>query len=129
MKRLAAVALGAVLISIAGGAGAHARVPQNAAPGHATERAVNVDIPFVDSGAIKGWRSGGQDAILIEARSGRWYRGEFYGDCPDVRASETVAFITGPTGALDRFSRVIVRDRICRLESLTAAPNPRLARK
>jgi Family of unknown function (DUF6491) len=89
--------------------------------------APNVAIPFVDGGAIKGWRSGGEDAILIEARSGRWYRGEFRAGCPEVRASETVAFVTSPTGVLDHFSSVLVRDRVCRLRTLTEAPNPRLA--
>jgi hypothetical protein len=83
----------------------------------------------VDGGAIKGWRSGGEDAILIEARSGRWYRGEFLSGCPEVRASEAVGFITGPSGALDHFSTVLVRDRRCRLRTLTEAPNPRVAAK
>jgi hypothetical protein len=89
----------------------------------------NVAIPFVDSGAIKGWRSGGEDAILIETRSGRWYRGEFRAGCPEVRASETVAFLTSYAGVLDHFSSVLVRDRVCRLQSLTETSNPRLAAK
>lgn len=88
----------------------------------------NVAIPFAANGGIKSWRSGGPDAILLEARSGRWYRGEFRGACPQVRASETVGYSTNVGGALDRFSKVYVRDRVCRLRSLTAAENPRRTR-
>ncbi|TPW03540.1 MAG: hypothetical protein FD124_2962, partial [Alphaproteobacteria bacterium] len=34
-----------------------------------------------------------------------------------------------PAGVLDHFSSVLVRDRVCRLRTLTDAPNPRLAAK
>ncbi|KAF0174512.1 MAG: hypothetical protein IV086_13755 [Hyphomonadaceae bacterium] len=123
MRRALGYALCAALVAAAGVA--RADTPDSTPPTPAR----NVAIPFVENGAIKGWRSGGEDAILIEARSGRWYRGEFRPGCPEVRASEAVAFLTSPAGVLDHFSSVLVRDRVCRLRTLTDAPNPRLAAK
>ncbi len=121
MKRALGYALCAAVVAAAGVARA------DAPDATATTRTANVAIPFVENGGIKGWRSGGEDAILIQARSGRWYRGEFRSGCPEVRASEAVAFLTSPAGVLDHFSSVLVRDRVCRLRTLTAAPDPRLA--
>lgn len=122
MRHLPGYALCAALIAVAGIA--HAET-QATAP----QEVRNVAIPFVENGGIKSWRSGGENAILIEARSGRWYRGEFRTDCPEVRASETVGFISSPAGVLDHFSSVVVSDRLCRLRTLTDAPNPRLTAK
>lgn len=85
----------------------------------------NVAIPFAANGGISSWRSGGPGAILLQSRGGRWYRGEFRGACPEVRASETVGFSTGPGGVLDHFSKIYVRDRVCRLKSLTLTDDPR----
>jgi len=117
---------------LAGAAIAEADTPAAApqtAPPTAAHEVRNVAIPFIENGGLKSWRSGGEDTILIEARSGRWYRGEFRAGCPQVRASETVAFMSSPGGVLDHFSTIIVGDRRCRLRTLTDAPNPRRAAK
>lgn len=113
---------------VAGACLAFAGVAQaEPAPVAADAAAKNVAIPFADNGGISRWRPGGPGVILLQSRGGGWYRGEFRGACPEVRASETVGFSTGPGGVLDRFSKIYVRDRVCRLRSLTRTDDPRKA--
>ena len=111
-------------VLIAGACLAFAGVAQ-AEPAAEPQAAPNVAIPFAANGGIQAWRPGGPGVILLQSRGGRWYRGEFRGACPEVRASETVGFSTGPGGVLDHFSKIYVRDRVCRLKSLTVTDDPR----
>jgi hypothetical protein len=84
----------------------------------------NAVIPFSSHGGVTRWRADGPGAILLQSRGGRWYRGEFRGACPEVRASEAVGYTTNAGGAIDIHSKLFIRDRVCRLRSLTEAANP-----
>lgn len=83
-------------------------------------------IEFASLGGIRDWRpAGSANAILIEGRNGRWYRASFMNNCPQIHYSETLAFVTDPTGDLTQFSSVLAGDQRCYFKTFerTNAPD------
>lgn len=76
----------------------------------ADERTV---IHFADLQGIRNWQPGPDDSLLIEGRNNQWYRATFWGPCYDVKFHEAIAFVTEPTGELDKFSSVLVGGQRC----------------
>ena len=80
-------------------------------------------IHFADLGGIKDWRPVGDD-LFIEGTNGRWYRATFWGKCHQLRFSETIGFITEPTGELDKFSSIIAHGERCWFKTFERSEPP-----
>jgi hypothetical protein len=70
-------------------------------------------ISFADIGGINSWKPGPNDTLLIEGRKGQWYRASFWGPCSSLRFSEAIAFVTEPTGELDKYSSILADGERC----------------
>lgn len=75
-------------------------------------------ISFANFGAIRDWKAEGSKAMIIETTSGDKYRATFTNRCSSLPFSETVGFVTSPSGALDKFGAVLVRDQKCHIRTL-----------
>jgi hypothetical protein len=75
-------------------------------------------ISFANFGAIRDWKAEGSKAMIIETTSGDKYRATFMNRCSSLPFSETVGFVTSPSGSLDKFGAVLVRDQKCQIRSL-----------
>ncbi|MEN3950416.1 DUF6491 family protein [Iodidimonas sp. SYSU 1G8] len=75
-------------------------------------------ISFANFGAIRDWKAEGSGAMIIETTSGDKYRATFMNRCSSLPYSETVGFVTSPSGSLDKFGAVLVRDQKCQIRSL-----------
>ena len=90
----------------------------------AVEKKKNARINFVHLVGISDWRADGNEAILIEAASKRWYRAEFLTPCYDLPYQDRVGFVTSATGQLNRFSAIVVSGRKCHFKSLERISPP-----
>ncbi|MGE0668141.1 MAG: DUF6491 family protein [Sphingomonadales bacterium] len=75
-------------------------------------------ISFADFGSIKDWRAESSRSMIITTSSGDKYRATFMGRCHSLPYSESVGFVTSPSGSLDKFGAVLVRDQKCPIRSL-----------
>ncbi len=75
-------------------------------------------ISFANFGTIKDWKADGARAMVITTTSGDKYRATFMNNCRSLPFSETVGFVTSPSGSLDKFGAVLVRDQKCNIRSL-----------
>jgi hypothetical protein len=83
-------------------------------------------IPFADQRAsIRNWQADGIHGIWVEDAHGNWYYGRFHSPCIGLDLAMTVAFRTGGTSQLDRFSTVLVPgEGRCPLVSFVATTEP-----
>ncbi len=86
-------------------------------------------INFVDLGGIDDWRADGSDAILIKGRNKSWFRATFFGACIGLQFAETIGFITDSSGALDKFSSILVDGERCWFRTFVKIPDPELEKK
>lgn len=75
-------------------------------------------ISFANFGSIKDWKAESSRSMLITTTSGDKYRATFMNRCHSLPHSETVGFVTSPSGSLDKFGAVLVRDQKCNIRSL-----------
>ena len=75
-------------------------------------------ISFTNFGTIKDWKAEGSRSMVITTTSGDKYRATFMNNCYSLPHSETVGFVTSPSGSLDKFGAVLVRDQQCNIRSL-----------
>jgi hypothetical protein len=68
---------------------------------------------FADFGGVKNWKAAPDDTLLIEGRKGDWYRASFWGPCHNLKFTETIAFVTEPTGELDKYSSILADGERC----------------
>jgi hypothetical protein len=85
---------------------------------------VEARIPFANHGGIYNWEVENDRSILIQSRSGKWYRATLFNPCFDLPFSERVGFVTDSSGAFDRFSSIRVRGQTCHLSSLVETTAP-----
>ena len=81
-------------------------------------------IPFVATNGVYSWRVGPDNSLLIEAHHNDWYKATFQGYCPPLKLEQQVGIIANPMGDFDRFSKVIVDDRICFVDTLEHIKTP-----
>ncbi|MBI1251192.1 MAG: hypothetical protein GC189_06955 [Alphaproteobacteria bacterium] len=87
-------------------------------------QAEQASIPFADFGGIRDWRAGPENSLLIEGRTGHWYRATFFQNCTGLRFADVLAIDQGPGNRVDRFSSVIVDGRRCNFRTLVEIPDP-----
>ncbi len=90
-------------------------------PGLAADRPA---IAFADLGGIRDWRPGPGESLLVQSLNRKWYRVTFFGSCPEIRFTDTVAFVTEPNGSLDRFSSILVEGRRCWFRTFSEITDP-----
>lgn len=74
----------------------------------ATETKPNY-IAFADHGGISDWRADGTRGLWVRSQNGNWYYATFMGSCTQLPWTfESLRFITGPAGELDRWSAIDV---------------------
>lgn len=76
-------------------------------------------ISFADHGGIKDWEAEDRDTLRIQARDGTWYVAEMMSPCFGLAFKNELAFVTEPTGSLNKFSSVIVDGNRCFFKSFT----------
>jgi len=81
-------------------------------------------IPFARRN-IFNWVADGQKGIWVQAIGRQWYYGKFLAPCYDLPFREGVAFRFGPSGELDKWGAVIVRNSPeCMFTSFTTSDGP-----
>ena len=69
--------------------------------------------------SIRGWRPAGDDAVLIEFNRNRYYLFELAPPCStEIRFAQSIALLTSTSQRVDRFDRIRVGDRTCRIERI-----------
>jgi len=81
-------------------------------------------IPFANTTGIRDYSPEGDSALLIQDSAGKWYRAKTLGRCQGLDFANGIAFVTSPSGTLDRFSQIRVEGRTCPLTSLVRAEAP-----
>ena len=88
-----------------------------------------VMIPFVATNGLYNWQAGKDNTLLLEAHHNDWYKVTFQGYCPPLKFENQIGVIVDPMGSFDKFSKVLVDDTICYVDTLERVPNPRKAAK
>jgi hypothetical protein len=84
-----------------------------------------VSIPFVNHGSINDWRPDRNRGLWIQDAHRQWYYARIMEPCLGLDFAETIAFETQPSGALDRFSSILVpHEGRCHLDSLVRSDPP-----
>jgi hypothetical protein len=83
-----------------------------------------VTIPFANSGGISDWKRLDDSTLLIEDVHGHWYLAKLQAAAYDLAFSDSVGFVTPPTGELGKLSSVIVSRRRYPIVSLTRTDTP-----
>jgi hypothetical protein len=111
---LAAAALAAMATaSAAGNAGTTAQPPSGRA-----------EINFVNYGGIRDWRADRDDALLIRAENGKYYRATFFGPCIGLDFATRVGFVSDAMGSLDKFGSILVDGHECYFRGFTEIGKP-----
>lgn len=118
----------AIMIAIAAVALAAPLSAKKPVPHVWPELGVESSIAFPNHGAIRNFEADGDDGIWIEDQRRRWYYGAFIGSCQGLNFAQGIGFDTGGLSRFDRFSKIIVRDDVCQLNSFVTAEKP-LSRK
>ena len=74
--------------------------------GDADASTASASIPFADKGNIRDWVSNGERTIYIEDSHDDWYKARLMSRSFDLPYAWKIGFVTGPSDALDKFSRM-----------------------
>jgi hypothetical protein len=83
-----------------------------------------VSIPFADHGGIRDWRVVDDATLLLQDVHDQWYLAKLFAPVYDLAYVERIAFITPPSGSLEKFGSILVHGRRYPIVSLTRAPAP-----
>lgn len=81
-------------------------------------------IHFADLGGIKDWRAVDRETLYIEGRNKRWFKATFMGPCTGIMFIDAIAFVTGPSGDLDKFCSIFVDGRRCHFRTFEPVDGP-----
>lgn len=73
---------------------------------------------------IRDWMPDGDRNLLVEDRNMNWYHVNLAGECPDLDAKNTIAFVSTDGGMFDRSSSIEVGARQCQVSSVVATAKP-----
>jgi hypothetical protein len=88
-----------------------------------------VRIPFVQFGAIRGFRSDGDDVVYLQGRRRIWYRAQLNGPCINLPHALRIGLDQRYSSTLDNSSSLIVEGERCRIVSLVQGDPPRRRRR
>jgi len=98
-----------------------ATAPALAAPPQADRE---VRIPFIQFGAIRGFRADGDRVVYLRGNRRIWYRAELNGPCFNLPFALRVGLDTRFSSTLDRSSSLLVEGERCQIASLVQADPP-----
>lgn len=97
-----------------------------AAPAHSTPEA---SIAFADHGGIYDWRADGNQGLWVQDTHRHWYYAKLMGPCTGLAFAESIGFKTEPSGELNRWSSIVVRDSgRCYFQSFEPSAGPKVSR-
>jgi hypothetical protein len=82
------------------------------------------EINFVNYGGIRDWRADRDDALLVRAQNGKYYRATFFGPCIGLDFATRVGFVSDVMGSLDKFGSILVDGHECYFRSFTEIGKP-----
>lgn len=90
-----------------------------------TYTVIEQDARIAFPSSISGFERPQDDVLLIRVGANRWYRAKLGGLCGrDAMIDHTIHFQSrGPTG-IDRWSHVVIDERVCNIETLDRIENP-----
>jgi Family of unknown function (DUF6491) len=81
-------------------------------------------IPFADLGGIRNWVADGETGLYIEGNHNQWYHATLMSHCLDLPYAERIGFVVEPDQSFDKFSAIVVRDRVCHVTSMVKSQQP-----
>jgi hypothetical protein len=82
---------------------------------HASEEPVD----GVRYSSVRSWRPIGDEGVLIEFNRNRYYLFELIGACrSEIRYVQSIRLLTSSAHRIDRFDRVALGDRVCRIQDI-----------
>jgi hypothetical protein len=87
-------------------------------------RPEEVRIPFVQFGAIRTFRTAGEDVIYLQDRRRNWYRAELNGPCPGIERALRIGVDSRYSATLDNSSTLLVDGQRCPIQSLVRSAEP-----
>ncbi|MEZ5531847.1 MAG: DUF6491 family protein [Steroidobacteraceae bacterium] len=81
-------------------------------------------INFVNYGGIRDWKAQRNDALLIRAQNGKYYRATFFGPCIGLDFAHRIGFVSDVLGSLDKFSSIYVDGHECFFRTFQEIPKP-----
>jgi hypothetical protein len=81
----------------------------------------NAQIPFVQYGGIRDWRTENDHELYAQASDRRWYKVELLGPCIGLEFANGVRFLPSDSaGTFDRFSSIVVDGQRCKVDRVEA---------
>lgn len=87
----------------------------------ATQRTM---IPFADLGNIRDWQSDDPDELYVQSANRDWYHIMFWAPCNELPFAIGIAFVTDPSGQLDKYSSILVDGQRCWFKSFEKSAAP-----
>jgi hypothetical protein len=82
-------------------------------------------IPFANHGGIRDWRDDGDRGMWVQGSDRHWFYATFMSPCIGLPFAQSVGFVTGPSGELDKWSSVLVRGELrCVIQTFTPSDGP-----
>jgi RimJ/RimL family protein N-acetyltransferase len=81
-------------------------------------------VSFPAHGGIRNFRADNDRGVWIEDRRRNWYYASFIGNCPGIRFAQAIGFDTRGSAHFDRYTKIIVEDDVCAIETLVTADKP-----
>jgi hypothetical protein len=100
--------------------GAWAATPASAP----VEAAIEATIPFANRGGINDWQVIDDTHLRLQDSHGQWYLARLQSPARELHFAEQLGFDTAPSGALSRFSVIVVKGQRYPLVSLTRTDPP-----
>jgi uncharacterized protein DUF6491 len=98
--------------------------PAAAGPAEPRSRPQEVRIPFVNFGAIRTFRTAGEDVLYLQDRRRNWYRAELAGRCPGIESALRIGLDSRFGSTLDSGAILIVEGHRCPVLSLVRSAEP-----
>lgn len=91
----------------------------------ATYTVIEQDARIAFASSISGFERPQDDVLLIRVGANRWYRATLNGLCGRGAVfDQTIYFRSRGTVGIDRWSHVVIDDRVCGIDSLDRIENP-----
>lgn len=82
-------------------------------------------IPFAKHGGIRDWQGDSDKGMWVQGSDRHWFYATFMAPCLGLPFTETVGFVTGPSGELDKWSSVLVRgESRCVIQTFAPSEGP-----
>lgn len=95
----------------------------------ASELEAQTSIPFASRGGIANWQPVDQSHLLIEDNRRQWYLVTLQSPSWDLAFTNQIAFDPSPSGALERFSTVLIKGVPYRIISVVRTDPPGKSKK